>query len=90
MQIDYIVHESEMARMERANKRWFIAWLITFLLLCACVCGFIWYENQFTDEVITQEVLQEVSGESSRNYFAGGDLYGSSTESTDNNKTENP
>lgn len=53
--IDYTVHESIMARMERANKRWFIAWLVTFLLLCACVGGFIWYEAQFEDTVITAE-----------------------------------
>ena len=26
--IDFTVHESIMARMERANKRWFIAWLV--------------------------------------------------------------
>lgn len=53
--IDYTVHESIMARMERVNKRWFIAWLITFILLCCCVGGFIWYESSYEDVVVTQE-----------------------------------
>lgn len=65
--VPYIVHESEMARMERVNKRWFIAWLITFLLLIGCVVGFIWYEAQYVDEV-TETI--ETSDE------GGGNAYG--------------
>jgi len=83
--IDYTVHESIMARMERSNKRWFIAWLITFLLLCACVGGFIWYEAQFEDTVITAE--QTADG-ASNNYAFGGDFIGSTAESND--QEENP
>lgn len=65
--VPYIVHESEMARMERVNKRWFIAWLITFLLLIGCVAGFIWYESQYVDEV-TETIETSAEG--------GGNAYG--------------
>lgn len=56
--VPYIVHEAEMARMERVNKRWFWAWLLTFILLVGCVAGFIWYEAQFVEEenTITQDI----------------------------------
>ena len=72
--IDFTVHESIMARMERANKRWFIAWLVTFLLLCACVGGFIWYEAQFEDIKMTQEATTDGGGDAIVN-GAAGDLY---------------
>ena len=90
MQIDYIVHESQMARMERIIKRLWILAIVLIVLLFGTNAGWIWYESQFTDEVITQDVLQEVSGENSRNYFNGGDYYGGTAESTDNNETANP
>lgn len=71
-------HEDSMARMERANKRWFVAWLITFILLVGCVAGFLWYEAQWeTVEAVTQEVTQE--SEAGSNHFVGGDYYGAST-----------
>lgn len=65
--VPYIVHEAEMARMERVNKRWFWAWVITFILLVGCVAGFIWYEAQFTDEV-TETIETYTDG--------GGNAYG--------------
>lgn len=65
--IAYTVHETDMARMERANKRWFHAWLITFLLLVGCVAGFIWYEAQYVDEV-TETIETSAEG--------GGNAYG--------------
>lgn len=53
--VPYIVHESEMTRMERVNKRWFVAWLITFILLVGCVAGFLWYEAQYVEETVTEK-----------------------------------
>lgn len=55
-------YEADMARMERANKRWFYAWLITFILLVGCVAGFIWYESQFEDVVYTVESQTDTGG----------------------------
>ena len=74
-----------MARMERVNKRWFIAWLITFLLLIGCVVGFIWYEAQFEDVVITAEQTAEGQGS---NFAIGGDFNGNTPEG--NYQAENP
>lgn len=60
--IPFVVHEGDMARMERMNKRLFIIWLITFLLLVGCVAGFIWYESQWVDEVYTIESSADGGG----------------------------
>ena len=71
--IPYIVHEQEMARRERTEKR---LWLTIILLICLLVgtnAGWIYYESQFTD-VITQEVVQEA--DNGNNSFIGGDVYG--------------
>lgn len=54
--IPYFVHEGEMTRMERTNKRWFIAFLIVLVMLFATNIGWVIYESQFVEEVVTQEV----------------------------------
>jgi len=54
--IPYFVHEGEMTRMERTNKRWFIAFLIVLSILFATNIGWVIYESQFVEEVVTQEV----------------------------------
>lgn len=82
--IPYIVHEGEMARMERANKRWFTAWLITFLLLVGCVAGFIWYESQFEETSVTQDVD---TGEGAAYVTGIGDVYG---EGKTDSQAQNP
>lgn len=78
------VHESDLDRLERINKRWFWAWLITFLLLVGCVAGFMWYESQW--EVVETQVTQEaVADNGSDIRLVGGDYYGgeSQTDSQD-------
>lgn len=54
--IPYYAHEGEMARAERMNKRLWIVILVLILCLVGTNAGWIVYESQFTDEVITQEV----------------------------------
>ena len=56
--IPYYVHEGEMNRLERVNKRWFILFIIVLSMLFVTNAGWIIYENQFADEVTTIE--QEV------------------------------
>lgn len=68
---------------ERTIKRLWIVIILLIVLLVATNGMWIYYESQFVDEVTTQEVLQEVSGENSRNYFAGGDVNGGTAESAD-------
>lgn len=73
--VPYIVHEAEMARMERVNKRLFWAWVITFVLLVGCVAGFLWYEAQFEEVTLTQEADTGGGGNVILNGVGLGDLY---------------
>lgn len=48
-------HEREMTRMEVANRRWFIAFMVVLAMLFITNAGWIIYENQFQDVSVTQE-----------------------------------
>ena len=48
-------HEKEMTRMETANRRWFIAFMVVLCMLFATNAGWVIYESQFQDVVVTQE-----------------------------------
>lgn len=62
-----------MARMERASKRWFAAWLITFVLLISGIVFFFAYEAQF--ETFKYTVTQE-NDRGLNNYIGGeGSIY---------------
>lgn len=52
--VPYIVHESAMARAERANKRLWIALILVIVLLVGSNIGWMVYESQF-EEVTTTE-----------------------------------
>lgn len=54
--IPYYAHEGEMSRMERVNKRWFVAFLIVLVMLFATNAGWIIYEHQFETYEIQQTV----------------------------------
>lgn len=75
--VPYIVHESIMARMERAQKRLFILFLVILLLFVASNCAWLWYESQFqyVDTTTTQTVTQD-GGDNGNNNFVGGDNIG--------------
>ena len=80
--IPYFVHEGEMTRMERTNKRLWIALLVIFAALIATNAAWIYYENQFTEETISYEVQQDSGDGGSVNYtgnnirITGGDYNG--------------
>jgi len=61
-------HEREMTRMEAANRRWFIAFLIVLAMLFATNIAWVVYENQFQDVVVTQDGYVDGGG---TNYFNG-------------------
>ena len=64
-------HEKEMTRMETANKRMFIAFLIVLVMLFATNAAWIVYENQFQDVVVAQE-----NDKAANNYIGNdGDIY---------------
>ena len=54
-QIPYYVHEMEMTRLERINKRLWILILIVFLALIGTNAGWIIYESQFDTYSYEQE-----------------------------------
>lgn len=82
--VPYVVHESDMARMERANKRAH-HWNIVLVVLIAILFAVILIQNnmyQKVTETTVTDVWQE-SDNSSTNRFVGGDYYGGETESED-------
>lgn len=54
--IPYFVHEGDMTRMERNNKRLWIVILVLIVALIGSNVGWLIYESQFAEEIITQEV----------------------------------
>ena len=54
--IPYYVHEGEMNRMERLNKRWFISFLVVLAILFVTNAGWIIYESQYETYDIDQQV----------------------------------
>lgn len=53
--VPYIVHESAMARAERAAKRLWIVIILLIVLLVGSNCAWLWYESQFEEIIVTQE-----------------------------------
>lgn len=84
--IPYIVFESATARQERTIKRLWILCIILIVSLLGTNAGWLWYEKQFEDVVVTQEVEATADGSSDLNLnTVGGDYYGGESESkTDN------
>lgn len=71
--VPYIVHESSLARMERINRRLWIALILVICLLVATNGAWLWYESQW--EVVETEITQENDG-GYNNYIGNdGDIY---------------
>lgn len=60
--VPYIVHESQIARLERVNKRFFILVICLLVALIVTNGAWLWYESQFTDEVYTVEAQTDTGG----------------------------
>lgn len=60
--IDYRVHETALARLEKINKRLFILCIIVFFAFVISNGAWIYYENQFED--IQTSVTQQVDSAS--------------------------
>lgn len=63
--VPYIVHEGEVARLERVIKRLFVLCIISICFLVATNVYWIWYEQQFEDVVTTteSEVTQDLKSD---------------------------
>ena len=75
-------HESDMSRMERANKRLWIVIIILIVALCGTNAAWVVYESQF--EVVEESTIKaEQETEDGDNVVVGGN-YNVKTESDDN------
>ena len=54
--IPYIAFESVTSRLERSNKRLWIIIIILILTLLGTNAGWIWYESQFIETEVSQDV----------------------------------
>ena len=54
--VPYLAHEAAMARMERVIKRLWLALVLTLVLLVLTNGIWIWYESQWEDITVEQEV----------------------------------
>ena len=88
--IPYAVHEGVVARQERTIKRLWILCILIFVCLIGTNAAWIFYEMQYEDVTVTQEVTQD-SGEGGSNTYngkvVGGDYYGEA-ESKDNGEVQ--
>ena len=83
--VPYMVHEDDMARLERTVKRLWILTIILIVSLLGTNAGWIWYENQWEDVAVTQDVEATADNSSDLNLnTVGGDYYGGESESTSN------
>lgn len=74
--IDYYTYEEAMARAERHVTRWIAAFVIAFFALIGTNLGWIIYESQYQD-VVVSENTQDGDG---INLIGGGDVnYGTDT-----------
>ena len=72
--VPYLVHESDMSRLERQCKRLWVVILVLIFLLVGSNCAWLWYESQFETVETVQEVVQEA--DNGENHFIGGDVIG--------------
>lgn len=73
--IPYIVHEDDMARSERYNKRLWIVILVLVAALIGSNMAWIVYESQFETISVEQDVAQNARNGDNNN-FVGGDYHG--------------
>ena len=79
----YLVHESIIARMERTIERLWILCILLIVLLVGTNVAWIYYEKQFEDTVITQEVD---TGNGDANVTGIGDIFNGESKTDSQNK----
>ena len=62
--IPYFVHEGEMNRIERMNKRLWVIIIILIVALLGTNAGWLVYESQFETETVTESYTAEADGTS--------------------------
>lgn len=85
--VPYVVHESDMARLERTIKRLWILLIVLIALLAGSNAAWIYYESQFVDESWTFEANTDNGGTAIANGDGEVNYYG---ESESNQENPNP
>ena len=80
----YLAIESALARLDRTNRRLFILCVILILLLLATNIGWLYWENQWEDVVVTQDVKSDGDSDLQLQNI-GGDYYGGDTKANNQN-----
>lgn len=84
--VPYMVHEDDMARLERTIKRLWILTIILIVSLLGTNGAWLYYESSFEDVTVTQDVEATADDDSDLNLnTVGGDYYGGESESTSDN-----
>lgn len=71
--VPFYAHEAEVVRLERNNRRVWILCIVIFLALILTNAGWIYYENQYEDITVSQDVD---TGEGDAVVSGVGDIYG--------------
>lgn len=81
--VPYIVHESDMSRLERQLKRLWVVILVLIFLLVGSNCAWLWYESQFETVETVEEYQIEQDAESGNNnsIINGGEIVNGETDS---------
>lgn len=81
--VPYIVHESDMSRLERQLKRLWIVILGLIFLLVGSNCAWLWYNSQFETVETVEEYQIEQDAESGNNnsIINGGEIVNGETDS---------
>ena len=81
--VPYIVHESDMSRLERQLKRLWIVILVLIFLLVGTNCAWLWYNSQFETVETVEEYQIEQDAESGNNnsIIDGGEIVNGETDS---------
>lgn len=87
--VAYIVHESMMARQERTIKRLWILCIIFFTAFAVSNIGWILYESQFEDIVISQDAETDPFSRIILNGTGTGDIYGTRSADSQDQGQEN-
>lgn len=88
--VPYVVHESDMARLERTSRRLWIVLLVLIVLLAGSNAAWIYHESQWqTVETTSTEIEQDTDG-GGNNYVIGGDFNGEAKGESDQNAEPNP
>lgn len=84
--VPYIVHESDMSRLERQLKRLWVVILVLIFLLVGSNCAWLWRESQFETVETVEEIVVDADENGIANYIGNdGDIINGENNGKENN-----